>query len=126
VKCGSEAQEGRARQHGLVAGEEKAVERRLFFGSPWWDRKVLNRAVGERETPGALRGVQCRLARDGVGEPSMRSGGETVERVRNPEDGRFRAVVEATGTDGRQASSSAEGERNPRRGAAALRVRLRL
>jgi len=41
VKCGSEAQEGRARQHGLVAGEEKAVERRLFFGSPWWDRKVL-------------------------------------------------------------------------------------
>jgi len=40
MKCGSEAQEGRARQHGLVAGEEKAVERRLFFGSPWSDRKV--------------------------------------------------------------------------------------
>jgi len=56
----------------------------------------------------------------------MKSGGETVERVRNPEDGRFRAVVEATGIDGRQASSSAEGERNPRRGAPALRVRLRL
>jgi len=56
----------------------------------------------------------------------MRQGGEAVEGVRNPEDGRFRTVVVTDGIDGRQASSSAEGEGNPRRGAPALRVRLRL
>jgi len=56
----------------------------------------------------------------------MKSGGEAVERVRNPEDGRFWTVVEADRIDGRQASSSAEGEINPRRGALALRMRARL
>jgi len=61
-----------------------------------------------------------------VPKPGMKSGGEAVERVRNPEDGRFWTVVEADRIDGRQASSSAEGETNPRRGALALRMRARL
>jgi len=111
---------------GSSQGRRKPWRGNCFSDRPGQIERSGFRAVGERETPGALRGVQCCLARDSAGEPSMKSGGETVERVRNPEDGRFRAVVEATGIDGRQASSSAEGERNPRRGAPALRVRLRL
>jgi hypothetical protein len=48
-----------------------------------------------------------------VGEPSMESGGEAVERVRNPGDGRFRMVVEATGIYGRQVLEALKGKETP-------------
>jgi hypothetical protein len=93
-----EAQDGRARQHVLVAGEEKAVERRPG-----------------RVSPAPPKGwASCR----GPGEPQERSGDETspawfraekaVESVRNAEDGRCRRL-DVAGSYGRLGLSSAVG-----------------
>jgi len=120
--AGRESTPTRARRRGGESRGEETVFRIALVRS-----KGLDSERSENGKPQERCGESSAVSRGiSIGEPSMRSGGETVERVRNPEDGRFRAVVEATGIDGRQASSSAEGERNPRRGAPALRVRLRL
>jgi hypothetical protein len=93
-----EAHDGRARQHVLVADEEKAVERKPG-----------------RVSPAPPKGrASCR----GPGEPQERSGDETspawfraeqaVESVRNAEDGRCRRL-DIAGAYGRLGLSSAAG-----------------
>jgi len=107
------------RQHASVAGEENTVERDPFFGSPWPDRKIRpsnRRMVNPRSAAGQIVVSVRRL----LPMPGMESGGESVERVRNPGDGRFRSGRGDHRDNGRQASSRAEGEGNPRRGALAI------
>lgn len=114
-----------------VAGEKNTVEREPAPISPW----AVERPSNERNGVGEPH-ERSRAARVGDSSRNVRRGSEslawfraeqTVEDVRNVEDGRCRwQRVVATGSYGRPIPSSAVGAQNPRRGAPALRRRVRL
>jgi len=106
-----EVQERRARQHVLVAGGEKALEREPGRVRP---------ALIERSWRAEEVRAQPQERRRDETSPSWLQVKQDVERVRNPEDGRCRRL-EPAGSYGRLLLSNAVGEQNSRRGALALR-----